>query len=140
MAAAPSFTAVAVLTLGLGVGANTAIFSVINGLLLRPLPYPEPERLLFLDGVLSRPEGEASFQLSYPDIEEIASQATTLAAVAPWSDGWGFAVEGPAARSAWNPVSSGGITSTCLASRRYSAASSPRTITPSAPMARTSRS
>src|SRR5215467_3788385 len=60
MRKSPGFTCVAVLTLALGIGANTAVFTVVNGVLLRPMPFPEADRLLLVS--LNSPWGPFEWQ------------------------------------------------------------------------------
>ena len=69
----PGFTAVAVLTLALGIGANTAIFSVINAILLRPLPYHDPGRVMFVLGWDLRRDA-MRFNVSFPDFLDLREQ------------------------------------------------------------------
>src|ERR1700736_3201273 len=57
----PMFTAVALLTIAIGIGANTAVFSVVNSVLLKPLNYPQPEELVALHQIAPGAEGLADF-------------------------------------------------------------------------------
>src|SRR5919112_4051798 len=74
----PGFTAIAMLTLALGIGANTAIFSVVNATLMRPLPVVNPEQLVF---VFNGPAGSV---FSYPDYAAVRDQNNVFDALIAW--------------------------------------------------------
>ncbi|HKQ76024.1 MAG TPA: ABC transporter permease, partial [Blastocatellia bacterium] len=74
------FTAIAILTLGLGVGANTAIFSVVNAVLLRPLPFAEPERLLWFGGWTGNDKEQGVTPADFLDYREQCRSFTQIAA------------------------------------------------------------
>jgi len=79
LAKAPAFTAIAILTLALGIGANSAIFSVIDTVLLRPLPFAKPNQLI---AVWSKVTAESDKETgSFPDYADIRDQSQTLDAL-----------------------------------------------------------
>ena len=84
LASNPGFTIVAVLTLTLGIGANTAIFSVVNGVLLRPLPYRDAGRLLIMGE--KTPEFDM-MSISYPNFLDWQKESRSLASLGAYR--WG---------------------------------------------------
>jgi predicted permease len=90
LAKSPGFTAVAILTLALGIGANTALFSVVNGVLFNPLPYPQPEQLVTLH------ESKPNFQsgsISFPNFRDWRKDNTTFSMMGI-SRGYSFSLTG----------------------------------------------
>jgi predicted permease len=83
---APAFAAVTILTLALGIGANTAIFSIVNGVILRPLGYPKPEQLMYLTTQFPA-FGFDQFWVSPPEYFEFRELNASFAAVGAYTTG-----------------------------------------------------
>jgi predicted permease len=93
LAKSPGYTAVAVITLALGVGANTAIFSVVNAVLLRPLAFPESERIVSLEGV-NPSKGITDSNMSVPDLADWQAQSSGFDQMAGFVTGGSLLVSG----------------------------------------------
>ncbi|HJQ22318.1 MAG TPA: ABC transporter permease [Blastocatellia bacterium] len=83
----PGFTAIAVLSLALGIGANTAIFSIVNAVLLRPLPYPHPERLMQISQSFPAIDNDAAGEPKFLFWQEQNQSFTALAIEQPIGSG-----------------------------------------------------
>jgi putative ABC transport system permease protein len=83
---APSYTVVAALTLALGIGATTSLFSIVNGVLLRALPYREPERLVSVSRITG--DGDTD-TVAWPDFRDWREQASGFSGMAAWAEATG---------------------------------------------------
>ena len=91
---APGFALTAVALLALGLGANIAVFTLLNGILLRPMPYANPARLVRVEAVSPMP----FYSLNFANIQQLADAAGSRIQVATSFDHWGASIVGPGGR------------------------------------------
>ena len=106
------FALAVIVTLGLGIGANTAIFSVVRGVMLRPLPNRDGDRLVYLRQSTSMPGGE-DIAFSVPEIRDFRAGVPALGGIAEFSP-WSLTVQG----DQYSPTARMQVGATCLAIRR----------------------
>src|ERR1700719_2022841 len=83
---APVFAVIAIVTLALGIGANSAIFSVIDTVLLRPLPFKNPDQIVMIWGRYANDSGPVRGNVhSYPDYTDLRDQSQSIAAMAAYT-------------------------------------------------------
>ncbi|MBZ5493542.1 MAG: ABC transporter permease [Acidobacteriia bacterium] len=80
----PAFTVIALFTLALGIGANTAIFSIVNAVLLKPLPFPDSDKLVFMTSAFEKQGVTRNFSTSYADFLDWRSTAKSFTAMASY--------------------------------------------------------
>jgi len=90
----PSLTAVAIIAIGLGIGANTAIFSVVNTVLLQPLPFPQPKQLVNIASEQRNQTLDGRGTFSVPDFLDVQKSSTTLQYVATFQGSGTFTTDG----------------------------------------------
>jgi putative ABC transport system permease protein len=88
LAKRPGFTLIALIALGLGIGANTAIFSVVNAILLREPPFRDPDRLMLVWASKPMEEGWPDLPLSLPNFNDVRQQSKSFSSMSVWTSGF----------------------------------------------------
>lgn len=124
----PGFALTTIVTLALGIGATTAMFSLINTVLLRPLPFPEPDRLMIASPIdRTAVKSGVPTSISYPDFFDWRSRQHSFDAIASYHRE-SHTLTGQGSPRSWSPTLFLRISSVCWASIRcWAAASFPTT-------------